>query len=256
MQAAAGAQAPPALYAHRLGGAYGPDSSRAALAHTLTQPVDGLETDCCLTADEQLVLLHDPLLEIGTTLRGWAHERKAAELLKARLRNRDGTPSDERPLLLDELLELAPADMTLELEIKAHADADLARRTAAAVCRRLRDDPARERAELMSFWAGACALAAGEGLRARLLLVADYCLRELAAWAHSAGVSGVGVAHGLLSRELMQTLREAGLGVSTFTVNDAVTLRAIAPLGPDAVTSDAPHELRAALGRAGRTPAI
>jgi glycerophosphoryl diester phosphodiesterase len=68
----------PPLYAHRLGRAYGPDSSRTALARALREPLEGLETDCCLTADGKLVLLHDPLLDLGTTLTGWAHERSAA----------------------------------------------------------------------------------------------------------------------------------------------------------------------------------
>jgi glycerophosphoryl diester phosphodiesterase len=48
----------PALYAHRLGRAYGPDSSFAALTRALHEPVDGLETDCCVTAEGELVLLH------------------------------------------------------------------------------------------------------------------------------------------------------------------------------------------------------
>ena len=52
----------PPLYAHRLGREPGPDSSRAALRATLAGPVDGLETDACLTADGRLVLLHDPWL--------------------------------------------------------------------------------------------------------------------------------------------------------------------------------------------------
>jgi hypothetical protein len=91
----------PALYAHRLGRAYGPDSSLAALHHAIKQPLDGLETDCCLTADGELVLLHDPLLDLGTTVSGWAHQRTAAEIRAGWLRNLDGTVSDERPLLLD-----------------------------------------------------------------------------------------------------------------------------------------------------------
>ena len=111
----------PALYAHRLGRAYGPDSSLAALQRAIQQPLDGLETDCCLTADGELVLLHDPLLDLGTTVSGWAHQRTAAEIRAGRLRNRDGTVSDERPLLLDELLDLAPPGATLQLEVKAHA---------------------------------------------------------------------------------------------------------------------------------------
>jgi glycerophosphoryl diester phosphodiesterase len=112
----------PALYAHRLGRAYGPDLSRAALSRALQQPLDGLETDCCLTADGELVLLHDPLLNLGTTVSGWAHQHTAAEIPAGRLRNRDGTPSNERPLLLDELLDLAPPGATLQVEVKVHAN--------------------------------------------------------------------------------------------------------------------------------------
>ena len=43
--------ATPPLYAHRLGRAYGPDSSAAALAGSLAAGVDGLETDVCATSD-------------------------------------------------------------------------------------------------------------------------------------------------------------------------------------------------------------
>ena len=63
------------LYAHGLGRAYGPDSSARELEGALRAGVDGLETDVCLTADDELVLLHDPLLEFETTLTGWVHER-------------------------------------------------------------------------------------------------------------------------------------------------------------------------------------
>jgi hypothetical protein len=56
------------------------------------------------------VLLHDPLLEVGTTASGWAHQHTAAEIRAGRLRNVDGTRS--------ELLDLAPPAATLQLEIK------------------------------------------------------------------------------------------------------------------------------------------
>ena len=79
----------PPLYAHRLGREPGPDSSRSALRATLAGPVDGLETDACLTADGRLVLLHDSWLSGPTTLRGWAHETVWSDLRNARLRDRD-----------------------------------------------------------------------------------------------------------------------------------------------------------------------
>ena len=112
----------PPLYAHRLGREPGPDSSRAALRATLAGPVDGLETDACLTADGRLVLLHDPWLSSCTTLRGWAHETLWSDLRHARLRDRDATPTDETPMLLDELLDDAPGDLPLQVEVKAHGD--------------------------------------------------------------------------------------------------------------------------------------
>jgi glycerophosphoryl diester phosphodiesterase len=240
----------PAIYAHRLGRAYGPDSSGAALTRALQQPLDGLEADCCLTADGELVLLHDPLLEVGTTMCGWAHQSTAAQIRAARVRHRDGTPSEERPLLVDELLELAPPDATLQLEVKAHADPALARRTARALCERLRDHPARERTEVISFWSGACELAAELGFRARLVIVADYRIHTLAAWGRRVGLHGVCVEHFLLSRTLVATLQEFGLSVTTGTVNHAAMLEPLLPLGLDAVTSDSPHELGRALNRA------
>src|ERR1039457_4653166 len=117
----------PPLYAHRLGRDPGPDSSRAALAATLTGPVDGLETDACLTADGRLVLLHDPWLSSSTTLRGWAHQTVWSDLRRARLRDRDATADDEAPIPLDELLDPAPGDLPVPVEVKAHGDPGLAR---------------------------------------------------------------------------------------------------------------------------------
>jgi glycerophosphoryl diester phosphodiesterase len=134
-----------ALFAHRLGRAYGPDSSATALEGALRAGADGLETDVCLTGDGELVLLHDPRLETGTTLSGWAHERTAAQILRGRLRDRDGEPTDSRPLLLEELFASIPADLPIQLEVKAHADRLLALRTADRLCERLTDVPTRSR---------------------------------------------------------------------------------------------------------------
>jgi glycerophosphoryl diester phosphodiesterase len=87
----------PPLYAHRLGRAYGPDSSVTALAGALAACADGLETDVCLTMDGGLVLLHDPLLSLGTTLDGWAHESTAARIRSGFLRDHFAITSGGRP---------------------------------------------------------------------------------------------------------------------------------------------------------------
>lgn len=206
-----------------------------------------METDCCLTADGDVVLLHDPLLSLGTTLRGWAHQRTCADICASRLLSRSGSPTDQRPLRLEELLDLAPAGVTLQLEVKAHADALLARLTVHAIHDRIAHHPLREQIEILSFWAEACQLAAALGLKARLVIIADYRIEALAAWGRSVGLHGVCVEHFLLTPAIVASLRLASLSVTTGTVNHADELAVIAALGLDAITSDAPHELSKAL---------
>jgi glycerophosphoryl diester phosphodiesterase len=234
----------PPLYAHRLGRAYGPDSSWPALSRSLAAGVRGLETDVCLTADGRLALLHEPYLPLGTTLEGWAHERTAAEIADGRLLDRDGVPTAHGPLLLDELLAAAPDGATLQLEVKAHADAGLARRTAETVCERLERGSRRGPVEVLSFHTAACEAAAARGVPARLVAWAEHAPHALTRWARRCGLAGVCVEHFLLSHRLVSVLRRAGLSVTTGTVNDPALLRRVAGFGPDAVTTDRPVELR------------
>jgi glycerophosphoryl diester phosphodiesterase len=219
------------LYAHRLGRAYGPDNSARALAGALAEGVEGLETDVCLTADGDLVLLHDPWLPLTTELEGFAHERSAGELRRAGL------------LTVEELLAAAPRSVALQLDVKAHADPALAARTVDVLEERLRGVRGRH-VEVLSFTVAACERAAALGLPARLVIWADYAPAALARWARRNRVGGVCVEHFLLSAPLVTTLRDAGLSVTTGTVNDAALLGRVLRFAPDAVTTDAPHVLR------------
>ncbi len=235
----------PPLFAHRLGRAYGPDSSIPALEQALVG-ADGVETDACLTADEQLVLLHDPLLSVGTNLQGWVHQRSLDQIRREGvLLDRQGRPTAERPLSLDELLDATPPDMPIQVDIKAHADPGLAARTARALCERYRGTRQRRRIEVISFHSSACAVAAAHGFASRLVVFADYAPESLAAWATRHGVSGVSVEHFLLTGRLARVFRLAGLSVNTGTVNDAeLLLRIVGAVDPDAVCTDRPAELR------------
>ena len=233
----------PPLYAHRLGREPGPDSSRAALQATLAGPVDGLESDACLTADGRLVLLHDPWLSSATTLRGWAHQTQWRELRHARLRDRDAAPSSQTPMLLDELLDTAPSGLVVQVEVKAYGDPALARATAAAVCQIAGRRADRGRVELLSFHTTACEEAVRHGLAARLVAWADYTPAALARWAKRSGVRGVCIEHFLLHPGLVDRLRTDGLSVTTGTVNDAELAARAAALGVDAITTDRPAAL-------------
>jgi glycerophosphoryl diester phosphodiesterase len=232
------------LIAHRLGSAYGPDNSASALRHSLSGPVEGLETDVCLTADGELVLLHSPLLSLGTTLEGWAHERSLEELQEASLLDSNGEPVGEPPLTLEQLLEAVPLDLTVQVEVKTQSNREFARRTAAAICERFARSRQRERLEVISFYTDACEVAAAAGFRTRLVIWADYAPEMLAGWALRHGVRGVKVEHFLLSDELVDLLRAAGITVSTGTVNDVKLLEVVLRAQPRCITTDRPHELR------------
>ena len=179
------------VYAHRLGGQYGPESSPAALDRTLSQPVDGLEADVVLTTDDQVVVLHDPELSLSTDLEGWAHDIPADKLLEARILDRSGEPSDQRPMLLTELLERIPSTMPLELDVKAYVDQELVRRTAEKACDIVHGHGTPGRAEIASFFTVGCVAARSRDVAARLIVWGDYAPQALGRWAIEHGIQGV-----------------------------------------------------------------
>jgi glycerophosphoryl diester phosphodiesterase len=233
----------PPLYAHRLGREPGPDSSRAALQVTLAGPIGGLETDVCLTADGRLVLLHDPWLSGVTTSTGWVHQTLWSDLRRARLRDRDGAPTSETPMLLEELLDGAPRELPVQVEVKSYGDPALARASAAAVYRVARGRRDGDRVEVLSSHTAACEEAARQGMATRLIAWADYMPAALARWAVRAGVGGVCIEHFLLHPALVERLQARGLSVSTGTINDATLAARAAALGVDAITTDRPAAL-------------
>ena len=236
------------LIAHRCGSAYGPDSSRTALRATLARGgLAGVETDVCLTRDGGLVCLHDTYLPMATTVAGWAHERAAADVLAGQLLDREGRPSGEGPLLVEELLDAVPTGLGVQLDVKAHADRALARRTVTALAAVLARRADAGRVEVLSFHAAAVEQAAAHGLAARLVIWADYAPAALARWATERALCGVCVEHFLLTRPLVTAMRDAGLGLTTGTVNHAAPAARALAHGPDALTTDRPHELAAEL---------
>jgi glycerophosphoryl diester phosphodiesterase len=133
------------------------------------------------------------------------------ELRNSRLRDRHGTVTDETPMLLEELLERTPPDLPVQIEVKAHGDPELARATAAEVCRLAAEQTDGRPLELLSFHSCACEEAAREDLSARLVIWADYALGALLGWATDAGVGGVCIEHFLLHPALVQKLQAGGL---------------------------------------------
>jgi glycerophosphoryl diester phosphodiesterase len=197
----------------------------------------------CLTRDGALACLHDAYLPVATTLTGWAHERTAADALAGRLLDGEGNAAAERPLLVDEMLDLVPPGLIVQLDVEAHADAALARRTVNALAAVLARRADAGRVEVLSFHAAAVKQAVRRGLAGRLVVWADYAPADLALWAADLALRGVCVEHFLLGQSLVAALRDASLSVTTGTVNHAAIAERALAHSPDALTTDRPHHL-------------
>jgi glycerophosphoryl diester phosphodiesterase len=232
------------IYAHRLGSAYGPESSRAALEGSVRRQVDGLEADLVLSADDDVLVLHDPYLPVSTNLDGWAQDRSAVSLVRdGRLRDSRGDPSDQRPMVLAELLE-ATEGLPLYLDLKSYTDPELARRLAHRTCELIEHYRVSDRAEVVSFFSAACAAAIERGLPAHLAVWADYAPEALARWAREHHLAGVSFEAFIFTRPLRDALRGAGLRISVGAINSIEQLEPVLPMAPDVLVSDRPHELR------------
>jgi glycerophosphoryl diester phosphodiesterase len=135
----------------------------------------------------------------------------------------------------------------VQVDVKAHADPALARRTVDALAAVLARRPDAGRVEVLSFHAAAVEQAVAHGLAGRLVIWADYAPAALARWASDVALRGVCVEHFLLGQPLVAALRDAGLSVTTGTVNHAAVAERAGAYAPDAVTTDRPHELAAEL---------
>ena len=72
----------PVIFAHRGASAHAPENTLAAFQLALTQQADAIELDVKLSADEQVVVIHDPTVDRTTNGKGRVQDLALAELKK------------------------------------------------------------------------------------------------------------------------------------------------------------------------------
>jgi glycerophosphoryl diester phosphodiesterase len=255
---AAGAQsaARPQLAAHRGGALLWPENSLLAFRSAAALGADYLELDVHATRDGELVVIHDPTLDRTTTGSGPVRARALDEVRALRLKDRAGMVTAELVPTLEEVVRLA-ADGARQLLVEVKVDERGARYPAIEekVLAVLDRHAMGERAVVMAFeeptWRRvrelrpairAGALYSGRSLQGRPLADAlEGCQR--------AGVAFVGLQHALLSAEVVDQARRAGVALGAWTVNDHAALTRVIELGPAIVISDRPDLARELLGR-------
>jgi glycerophosphoryl diester phosphodiesterase len=244
--------------AHRGGAALWPENSLLAFRSALALGVDALELDLHLTADGEVVVLHDPTLDRTSTGGGPVRDVKLADLAAVRLKTRDGALTGERVPTFAQVLDLvAPTSVELVPEIKADAKRQrydgieekvlalirarglLARTTVQAfqieTIRRLRELEPRARTMLL--------VARGDVERDRARPA------ETVRRARELGVTDLGMNHRLIDADVMAAARAAGIRVAAWTVNEEADMRRMVDLGVDMVMSDRPDLAKRLMGR-------
>lgn len=263
------------LAAHRGGARLWPENSLRAFRESLALGVDLLELDVHLTADEQVVVIHDATLDRTTDGRGAVRERTAAELAGVRLRGPDGAVTEERvPTLQQVLTVVAPSRAGLLVEVKGpvagvnviyerqNGDARITpgpayRGLVAKTLALLRQASMLGRVNVMGFSPDVITetRAIDAGVPTTLLVAAAHVRSVEArpeaavAWAARLGATDLGIQHTVVSPELLAAARAAPLRVGVWTVNEEDAMRRAIDLGVDVLTTDRPDLACRVLGR-------
>ena len=255
----------PRLAAHRGGAALWPENSLAAFAGALALGIDLLELDVHLSADDEVVVIHDATLERTTDGTGAVRAQAATALRRLHLRGPDGAVTGERLPLLDDVLALvAPSSAGLLVEMKGPATAVRYGRGTEEqveiepgpmypgleerVLARLEAAGMTDRATIMAFnpavlvrvrslapaWRTTLLVARGDVERAGARAT------DTLEWATRLGVTDLGLEQTLVDADVVAGAHARGLLVGAWTANDERTLRRLFALGVDVVTADRP----------------
>jgi glycerophosphoryl diester phosphodiesterase len=110
----------PLIIAHRGASASAPENSLAAFQLAYDQKADGIELDVMLSADKELIVLHDEKVERTTDGVGNVADMNLTELkaLNAAAKFKMGWPSKETLPLLSEVFDLVGKKMLINVELK------------------------------------------------------------------------------------------------------------------------------------------
>jgi len=248
----------PALAAHRGGANLWPENSLLAFRNALALGADYVETDVHLTADGEVVVLHDPTLDRTTTASGPLRGRRLADLAAVRLKARDGSITGEPVPTLAALLDLlAPSRAHLLLEIKVGPDRARYPGIEEKALALVRARGLSDRVVVMAFEAEIVRRVRelDAKIRTALLVSRRRVDREGASasdvvrWATETGASHLGMEHSALDTATVAAAHKAAIGVAAWTVNDEAAMRRMIDLGVDVLITDQPDVALRLLGR-------
>ena len=238
----------PPVIGHRGVAASAPENTLAGLRKAWELGCCWVEFDVRLTADKQLILLHDNRIERTTDGRG-----KAAALPLAALRQCDagawwgrGFGGERIPTLAEAVTLLGELGIGANIELKAVRGCAAETGAAAAVMLSRWWPSELEPPLISSFHQDALA-----AVRARAPEIARGILfravpKNWRTVAESLGCAAIHVDHRRLRRAIVEEIGESGYPLLAYTVNDPARAHTLFAWGVTSVFSDVPHILAAA----------
>ncbi len=107
------------VFAHRGASQYAPENTLEAFRLAMEQGAEGIELDVHLSADGELVVIHDETLERTTNGKGLVKDHTLAQLQALRADNHmEGFEAARIPTLRQVLELVRPGDMQVNIELK------------------------------------------------------------------------------------------------------------------------------------------
>ena len=228
------------LIAHRGGAALGPENSLEAISASFAAGADGVEVDVRRTADDVLVLAHDPTVE-----RADGTSARVGDIAASELRDLVTAPS------LRDAIEVVPAGRLIVVELKGHPwesgydPTEPTARSAATLLGSL--DGARVVVSSFNPFALHVMRELAPGIPTAVLTAEAFDIASNLAAAVDGGHQECHVPAKLLDEDFVARAHDAGRRVVAWTVDDPDRLRRFVAWGVDGVICDDPAGTRRAL---------
>ncbi|MGB3327795.1 MAG: glycerophosphodiester phosphodiesterase family protein [Thermomicrobiales bacterium] len=227
-----------------------PENTLAGFAHAIALGLPAVEFDIRLSRDGELVVIHDATVDRTTTATGEVSAFTVAEL--AALDARSGFDAVPLPCgvpTFDAVLDLlAPAGLGMMIEIKQDAP-EREERIVGGILARLRARSLTHRATITSFDPVALSFVARDAPEQRRGYIGAWDSDAFLETALRLGCVQVDMHHTTASAAMVAKAHAAGLAVVGWPCNTPEEIDLLRGWGVDAVTSDAPTLVQAALAR-------
>jgi glycerophosphoryl diester phosphodiesterase len=247
------------IVGHRGAAGLAPENTLAAFQKGLDLGVDAVELDVHLSKDGELVVIHDPKLDRTTDGTGNVAAMTLAELKKynAAANFKGSGYGVQRIPTLQEVFSLVGKKAHIHIEIKLDAEKNRYPGIEEKVLAVVQSNQALERTTISSFDFETVRTVAKlePKIDRRLIVSTDYFRQmglkgkgpaDIAADLQAQGGKVVDVDKTYLSDYIITAIKNAGMDIAGWTVNDPEQMKKLAALGITMFTSDRPDLLLAA----------